>query len=399
MTTGWKSSELGDIASVIGRGITPRYVLDHGMVVINQKCIRNGRLSLEPARLHDAALKPVRADKLLRKGDVLVNSTGVGTLGRSAPVRSINVQMAVDSHISIVRPSDTVDPTWLAYVLLSQESEIEAMAEGSTGQTELSKQRLAMLPVVVPTLPVQRAIGALLGALDTRIDWALHVRRLLRDLGTAHFERATLTLGGGSVKLANVVTSIARGVAPKYADDDAEAPLVLNQKCIRDGWVSVDAARQMVSREVSVSKKAASGDILINSTGVGTLGRVGRWHEGAVFVDGHVTIVRPDPEKAGPTTLAYSLFGKEADIEDRATGSTGQTELSPTSLGLLEIKIPPVGQANELESFLTLIEHYAAKLTRENARINTLRNTLIPSLLSGRISIEHAEQMTQEVVR
>ncbi|MBC7602628.1 MAG: restriction endonuclease subunit S, partial [Ramlibacter sp.] len=77
----WSRSAVGDLCQVIKRGITPKYADDADRLVINQKCIRDGRVSLGDARAHDTV---VPDEKLLRYGDVLINSTGVGTLGRVA---------------------------------------------------------------------------------------------------------------------------------------------------------------------------------------------------------------------------------------------------------------------------------------------------------------------------
>ncbi len=73
---GWEVKKLGDISSYINRGITPRYDEEGDSVVINQKCVRDQRLSLEPARRQS---KAIPSEKQVCFGDVLINSTGVGT--------------------------------------------------------------------------------------------------------------------------------------------------------------------------------------------------------------------------------------------------------------------------------------------------------------------------------
>jgi len=172
---------------------------------------------------------------------------------------------------------------------------------------------------------------------------------------------------------------------------------VINQKCVRDNWVSVGPARRIVYREVALPKLIRDGDILVNSTGTGTLGRVGRWHSGKVFADSHVSIVKPDLAKIGPTLLAYLLFGRESDIEAMATGSTGQTELSPTRLGELPIELPDQSLSSELEELLVAIENRAASLRDEEVRLMSVRDAVLPELLSGRIRVPEAEQALAEV--
>ena len=137
---------LRELTTLISRGISPQYDDEATGLVINQKCIRDGRLSLEPARKQS---KKVPEDKLIRFGDVLINSTGVGTLGRVAQVLEPISDCTVDSHVSIVRPK--INSEFLGRTLLQLEQEFERLGVGSTGQTELSRERIGSTIVVVPT--------------------------------------------------------------------------------------------------------------------------------------------------------------------------------------------------------------------------------------------------------
>lgn len=159
--------ELAKYAEIVGRGITPAYTEEGGLLVLNQKCVRDGRVTLSLARKHDVRARSVAPVKLLQAGDIVVNSTGVGTLGRSAIWRE-EAPATADSHLTIVRPV-SANPVWLSYAMILAEPEIVAMAKGSTGQTELGREQLGRLGV--PKLPrrEQDAIAEVLGALDDKI--------------------------------------------------------------------------------------------------------------------------------------------------------------------------------------------------------------------------------------
>lgn len=58
--------------------------------------------------------------------------------------------VTVDSHVSIVRPKENKYALYLGQLIMSRESEIESMASGSTGQTELSRERLGKLKILCP---------------------------------------------------------------------------------------------------------------------------------------------------------------------------------------------------------------------------------------------------------
>ncbi|WP_217182806.1 hypothetical protein [Methylobacter tundripaludum] len=145
MKTGWKTKPLGEVCALLNRGISPKYLEEGGVCVVNQKCIRDHRVSYERSRRHDVEAKAVNAARFIQLGDVLVNSTGTGTLGRVAQVRDIPAEpTTVDSHVTIVRPkSGKFFPDFFGYMLVVIEEAIMAAGEGCGGQTELARSVLA----------------------------------------------------------------------------------------------------------------------------------------------------------------------------------------------------------------------------------------------------------------
>ena len=138
---GWEEKTLGEICEKISRGIPPKYIDKNGVIVLNQKCIRDHKISLEPSRLHDIYNKNISADKYIQLGDVLVNSTGVGTLGRVAQVRDLpSESVTVDTHISIVRPlKEKFYLDFFGWAMIFIENQIENSGAGASGQTELAR--------------------------------------------------------------------------------------------------------------------------------------------------------------------------------------------------------------------------------------------------------------------
>jgi type I restriction enzyme, S subunit len=179
MPRGWTAEPLTRLASYLSRGISPKYVDRGGVLVLNQKCVRSGRIDPSKGRRHDFSQRAVDG-RHLQVGDVLVNSTGIGTLGRVAQVLDLPELAIVDSHVTVVR-ADTALVSWnyLGIVLQDREAEIEALGEGSTGQTELSRVRLGALAIPVPPKPLMNLFD--------------HVVLSLRLLASRH-ERQTLTL-------------------------------------------------------------------------------------------------------------------------------------------------------------------------------------------------------------
>jgi len=189
MTSKWELKPLGELCLLINRGVVPAYVEQGGILVINQKCIRNHHVSLAEAKRTDPKAKRVPEDRLLRPFDVLVNSTGVGTLGRVAQVKKLSEPATVDSHVTIIRPDPRkIYPHYLGFALEFKQPEIEALAEGSTGQIELPRARLRGLEIPVPPFPSQRAIAHILGTLDDKIELLRRMNETLEAMARALFK-------------------------------------------------------------------------------------------------------------------------------------------------------------------------------------------------------------------
>ena len=154
---------LSEICSSYGRGKTPKYVDSSRVHVLNQACIYWDGLRTENIKFYDET--KFSNDNALQYGDVLLNSTGTGTLGR-AHVFDIedDYTYTADSHVSILRPlSDKMLPVVLQYYFYDDyyQSELyRTCVFGSTSQAELSKEALARMPVPIIGMEKQEAFVA-----------------------------------------------------------------------------------------------------------------------------------------------------------------------------------------------------------------------------------------------
>jgi type I restriction enzyme S subunit len=158
---GWEESSLINVSSYINRGITPKYIDSGGVIVLNQKCVQNNSIDFTFSRRHDNAVKKIDAERYLKQFDIVVNSTGEGTLGRVGLVKENHLKIIVDTHVTIVRASEIVHPLFLWFNLSSRTAEIEKLAEGSTGQTELGRTNLGEMRIIVPSKQVQNDFAKL----------------------------------------------------------------------------------------------------------------------------------------------------------------------------------------------------------------------------------------------
>ncbi|WP_405453842.1 restriction endonuclease subunit S [Streptomyces erythrochromogenes] len=161
---------------MLNRGSAPDYV-DVGPVrVISQASNQASGLDWSRTRFHDFNGNPENLKGHLFPNDVLINSTGTGTLGRvgyfSNPTDSFPCM--TDSHVTIARPKpNELYARFLYYWLSSQpfqEYVYAALVVGATNQIELNRDRLGDAQVPLPPLEEQRRIADFLDAETSTID-------------------------------------------------------------------------------------------------------------------------------------------------------------------------------------------------------------------------------------
>ncbi len=175
----WEWCKLNDLCIFLSRGKSPSYSdVPTNYPVFAQKCnLKDGGISLEQARF----LKPETVSKWqeeyhLRTDDVLVNSTGTGTVCRTRLFNENclgNYPFTVpDSHVSVVRTSNNICSTYIFYLFNSKiyQDYWEDRLAGSTNQKELYIGVLQNTPIPLPPLAEQKRIVAKIEELLPKVE-------------------------------------------------------------------------------------------------------------------------------------------------------------------------------------------------------------------------------------
>ena len=176
---GWEVKKLGAISKLINRGISPKYDDGGESIVLNQRCIRNNRIDLEVARRQS---KDISISKFLKRGDVLINSTGEGTLGRTAQLNEELPNLTADSHLTIARPNDGFSKEFYGMTVCSLEDYFEQMALGSTGQTELSRTAISNVLIRIPNKELLNKFSSCVFPINAQVVLLLQQNTQLRQI-------------------------------------------------------------------------------------------------------------------------------------------------------------------------------------------------------------------------
>ena len=148
----------------IRRGKSPKYAEISNVIVFAQKCnTKYNGIDISLAQyLDETTIKRYPTDEHMQDGDIVINSTGTGTLGRVGIYRNtdntIGLLIVPDSHVTVIRSFSCISSHYLYAFMKAHQTELEKKGEGSTNQKELKPLTLKEMLIAVPPLSEQKRI-------------------------------------------------------------------------------------------------------------------------------------------------------------------------------------------------------------------------------------------------
>lgn len=396
----WISKTLGELTSFISKGIPPKYVdekNENTIRVLNQKCNRNFEISYNESRIHNAAVKKVPENKLLHSGDVLINSTGTGTAGRVAQIFNIPMPTTVDGHMILLRPTKEIDPLYYGYVIKSYQKKIESLAEGSTGQTEINRQRLQ--DEIYITFPKDRALQKEIGTFLFQIDEKIKNNS---EINNNLLEQVLTLYRNKFVDTANNERAICR--ADEYFDisigktPPRKEPQWFSTNLQDVTWVSISdmgtcglyissSSEQLTKQAVERHNVKVVPDNTVLLSFKLTVGRIAITN-GEMTTNEAIAHFKTDKKEINEYLYCYlKCFNYQ---------TMGSTSSIATAVNSKIIKGMPfvVPTNDELEEFHGFAAPMFAKIKAnqiETDNLTALRDTLLPKLMSGELDVSNIE--------
>ena len=146
----WSWARLDNLCSYIHRGKSPQYGTDKILPIIAQKCNQWSGIQTEKCLFADKnTISKYSNEQFIRVGDILINSTGTGTVGRTGIVEAdlfkYYPKFVADSHVTVVRVLSMIVAKYVCFFLKSPfiQRNIEEKCSGSTNQIELATRTIA----------------------------------------------------------------------------------------------------------------------------------------------------------------------------------------------------------------------------------------------------------------
>ena len=412
MTQDWRKRTLGQLARVkSGFSFKSSQWTGSGVPVVKIGNVKRGRLDMDGCSFVTEA-DARSSGFLLSDGDILIGLTGY--VGEVAKVRAPDA-LVLNQRVGKFFPNDGCDQDFLYFLVSNQEfrQRVKVASHGSA-QANVSPSAIEALEVLVPPLPVQRAIAATLAALDDKIELNRLMNETLEAMARAIFKDWFVDFGTTRAKAEGRPPYLAPELWDLFPDtlDDEDKPVGWTEASIYEFsevvYGAPFASKQFNSENIGVPLIRIR-DLATHAPGVSTeqvhkkghmiepgdivVGMDGEfrlyiWKGQKAWLNQRVCHFEPKPGIPKPF-LAEALEEPLAFFERGKVGTT-VIHLGKSDIDTFKLTHPGDGV---LGAFATIVEPLLERTVTNALESRTLaqtRDLLLPKLMSGEIRLAEA---------
>ena len=173
---GWRMGTIEDLSEFVVAGVIPNYIEEGEYKVLGQRCVHDHIIDMSFVKSHI----PKSNCLFVQDGDILINSTGSGTLGRVGQIISAPMNLAFDSNMTLVRPIGEYAIDYLGLAIFEKENYFVQISQGSTSQTRLYCSMVKPAELLIPSM-------------DELEKFKNYVHPMRNEIGHRRFENEKLT--------------------------------------------------------------------------------------------------------------------------------------------------------------------------------------------------------------
>lgn len=368
----WKECTISDLGTVIG-GATPStkdplnynngnipWITPKDLSNFNGRFISRGERNITEKGLNSCSAQVMPAHTVL--------------FSSRAPIGYVAISecpMCTNQGFKSVVPNKDTDYLFLYYLLIYNRNKIENLGSGTTFK-EVSGNTMKGVQVYIPvSLQKQQAIGSLLGTIDDKIEENQRINDNLQQQAFALFDSMFPHISNGSKTIGDYIT-------PKRGRNLLSKDAVPGNIPVIAGGLEPATYHNIANTTAPVLTISASGA----NAGFVNLWLNPVWSSDSSFIDFSMT--------ADVLFWFVLLKKRQQEIFDAQTGSA-QPHIYPQHIAAM-----PISELNQvsISQFITQVTPLFALIGAnkdENERLASLRDTLLPKLMSGEIDVSEVE--------
>ena len=412
----WKEVRLGDVCNIFGRigfrGYTINDLVsskDEGAISLSPTNIIDGEINVDKCSYISWNKYYESPEIMIFKNDILIVKTG-SSYGRTALVKEVKHQMTINPQFVVLK-NININPIYLSYYIKSKtfQNQISSIVVGSAIPT-LSQKNLANLYLKIQGSQTQQEIAGILSSLDAKIETNNKLNEKLEEMAQAIFkswfvdfepfkdkpfhetELGMIPEGWEVVSLDELTSKFGTGLNPRKNFVLGHGNnYYVTIKNMNNNRIYLDDKCDKVDDEallkINARSKLKKGDLLFS--GIGTIGRVAMVNEEPKNWNTSESVFNMHPSKLCTSEFLYVLLLSDVFqkfVKMNALGAV-QQGIRMASLKSYTIAIPEKKVMLSFCSIIKPIVDYIQSNNEENDRLASLRDTLLPRLMSGELIV------------
>jgi type I restriction enzyme M protein len=369
----WKQVKIGNLSKLIKRGKSAKYGKSEIQIIKSGQA--RGLKKFDFTDKHFVSEDFILDERKLEKGDLLINSSGVGTAGR---VTLFNMEgiFVVDSHISIVRLNH--NQILSEYALACFErigfKTLENLALGQSGQIEMTINTIENIKIPLPPKYIQEKIVAEIEVLEKQeqkaaeevVNLKANINNAINNLFKKFYK---------TERLSQLTSLITKGSSPTWqgiAYTETPEVLFVTSENVREGYLDFSKKKYLEKKFNDIQKRSIlkKNDILINIVGA-SIGRATIFNlNQSANINQAVALVRCKSELLNFQFLNYFLNSDNA-IADYSSMKKDVARANLSLQNISDIKIP-LPTIKEQEKIVAEIEKIEKKIAYSEKQIDLI---------------------------
>lgn len=369
-------TRLGDVCEKIGSGATPRggkeAYKDAGIPIIRSQNIHDWIFQPDGLAFLDDEQAESLSNVEVRSNDVLLNITG-DSVARACIVPSERIPARVNQHVAIVRAGKKINPTYLLASLQSKKTMLLSLASSGATRNALTKRMIENLDIDLPSREIQDSIAQVLDSIQYKITLNNRLNDYLANLCETIASR-----------YCNDRNSRLRDICYQVADH------VDYDNANQETYVSTESLMQNKGGRQLASSLPTTGKITRYKAGDTLISNIRPYFKKIWYApfegtcSGDVIVFRANDPSNAP--YLHACLRQDSFFDYVMQGAKGTKMPRGDKKQMMEFKVASSCSAEDLILLDSVIKQRSDN-DSEMTKLQKLRDTLLPKLMSGEIDV------------